>query len=433
MARIAQVLSKAKIAQLKDPGFYAVGGVAGLHLKISETGAKSWILRVMVASKRRDLGLGSFADVTVEEAREAARQQRLKIKDGADPVADKQATRAAAIAARASATTFQEAAAKYIAANEAGWKSTKHAAQWGATLETYAFPVFGQMDVKGIETNHVLTVLEPIWATKTETASRVRGRIESVLDWAKVRGFRSGENPARWKGHLDHILPPPKKVAKVKHHAALPYQEVGAFMAALRSSEGMGAWALEFAILTACRSGEVRGATWSEIDEKAGVWIIPATRMKAGKEHRVPLSPAAMKLIKALPKMAGTDLVFPNAQNKQLSDMTLTAVIKRMHESSTKAGGNGWKDSTGEVITAHGFRSTFRDWAGECTNHPREVVEHALAHQLKDKAEAAYARTDLLAKRLKLMSDWANVCAKTAPATVTPLAIVTADSEQVAA
>jgi integrase len=237
-----------------------------------------------------------------------------------------------------------------------------------------------------------------------------------------VRGYRKGENPARWKGHLDHILPARNKVQKAKHHAALDYRDVGDFMAALKAVDGMGARALEFAILTATRSGEVRGATWAEIDHKAGVWIIPAERMKAEREHRVPLSPAVLAMLESLPRMVGTTLIFPSAKNDALSDMTLTAVIRRMHEASTKAGNAGWCDGAGKVITAHGFRSTFRDWAGETTAYPREVIEHALAHQLKDKAEAAYQRGDLLDKRRRLMADWAKHCTTEAKAaSVTPI------------
>lgn len=305
---------------------------------------------------------------------------------------------------------FKQAAEKYIEANEAGWKNPKHAAQWTSTLEKYAYPIIGNLQVAHIETPHVVSVLEPIWNTKTETASRLRGRIESVLDWAKVRGYRNGENPARWKGHLDHILPARAKVQKVKHHPALDYHDMSAFMMALKTIDGMGARALEFAILTATRSGEVRGATWNEIDLDEEVWIIPSERMKAEREHRIPLSPAALTLLNDLPRILGTDLIFPSSKNTALSDMTLTATIRRMDEVSIREGGRGWKDKSNNVVTAHGFRSTFRDWAGETTAHPREVIEHALAHQLKDKAEAAYQRGDLLLKRRMLMTDWAKYC-----------------------
>ncbi len=412
MARKAKELSALEVGRLTSPGYHFIGGVAGLILQVTESKARSWILRATVGGKRRDIGLGGFPDVTLAGAREAARIARDKIKAGTDPVEERAAARSALAASRASAITFGAAAAKYIEANEAGWKNAKHAAQWTSTLSAYAYPTIGNLQVAHIDTQHVVSILEPLWSAKTETASRLRGRIESVLDWAKVRGYRKGENPARWKGHLDHILPAKNKVQKAKHHAALDYRNIGEFMAALKAVDGMGARALDFAILTATRSGEVRGATWAEIDQKAGVWIIPAERMKAEREHRVPLSPTALAMLESLPRMVGTTLIFPSANNDQLSDMTLTAVIRRMHEASTKAGNAGWCDNAGKVITAHGFRSTFRDWAGETTAFPREVIEHALAHQLKDKAEAAYQRGDLLDKRRRLMTDWAKHCAK---------------------
>jgi len=413
MARKAKELSALEVNRLTAPGLHFVGGVAGLSLQVSASGARSWILRATVGTRRRDIGLGGFPDVTLAGAREAARTARAKIKEGIDPVEDSKAKRSALAAVQAAAITFGEAAAKYIAAHESGWKSAKHAAQWSATLETYAFPTIGKIRVSEIETAHIITILEGIWTTKTETASRLRGRIESVLDWATVRGYRKGENPARWKGHLDMILPARAKVQKVAHHAALDYREMGAFMAELAKVEGMGARALEFAILTAARSGEVRGATWAEIDEQAGIWTIPAGRMKAEKEHRIPLTAPALALLAKLPRIAGTDLMFPNSKEKPtaLSDMTLTAVLRRM----------------GQTVTAHGFRSTFRDWAGETTAYPREVIEHALAHQLKDKAEAAYARGTLFDKRRRLMADWAKHCAIVAKSgEVTPIRSKTA-------
>lgn len=301
---------------------------------------------------------------------------------------------------------FQQCAEHYIEAKRAGWKNAKHAAQWGATLTQYAFPIIGTLNVADVTLPHVLKILEPIWTTKTETASRLRGRIQSVLDYATARGYRTGDNPARWTGHLKELLPAPGKVARVEHHAALPWQEVGAFMAELRQQAGMGARALELAILTAARSGEVRGATWAEVDLAQAVWTIPANRMKARKEHRVPLSAEAVELLRTLPRIAGSELLFPNSKGAALSDMTLSAVLKRM----------------GRAVTAHGFRSTFRDWAGECTAYPREVIEHALAHQLRDRAEAAYARGTLFDKRRRLMAEWAQFCGIVAPvAGVVPL------------
>jgi integrase len=395
MPKRAKELTALEVGRLKAPGTHAVGGVAGLILQITPSGARSWILRVLVGDKRREVGLGAFPDVTLARAREKARETRAAIEDGRDPVAERAAARSALIAARAVEKTFDEAARKFIESKSSEWSNPKHAAQWSATLSTYASPVIGSLQVRDVTLGHITKILEPIWATKTETASRVRGRIECVLDWATVHGYRDGENPARWKGHLDKILPKPSKVSKVEHHAALPHGEVAAFIAELHKRGGMAARALEVLILTACRSGEVRGARWAEIDLDNKLWVIPEARMKAGKEHRIPLSDRVVEIIKALPRLVDNDLVFPAPRKGVLSDMTLGAVLKRM----------GRPD-----LTAHGFRSTFRDWAGETTAYPREVIEHALAHQLKDKAEAAYARGTLFEKRRSLMDDWAKHC-----------------------
>ncbi len=414
MPKQTKELKDLEVRRLKEPGMHAVGGVTGLYLQVLPTGARTWILRAMVAGKRREAGLGGYPTVTLEQAREDARAARKKIKDGIDPIEASRAARSALAAARAAALTFEQCVAKYIESNKAGWKNQKHAAQWESTLKAYAGPVMGKLLVRDVDLHHVLAVLEPIWETKTETASRVRGRIEAVLDWATPRRYRSGENPARWRGHLDKLLPQPKKVARGDHHPALPVDDLGRFMPKLRERTGMGPRALEFAILTATRSGEVREATWSEFNLDAKVWIIPKGRMKAEKEQRVPLSDAALALLKALPKMAGTDVVFPGTKGQPLSDMTLTSVIRRMHEDEVSAGRPGFvdplqtdADGAPRVATPHGFRSTFRDWAGERTAHPREVIEHALAHQLKDKAEAAYQRGTLFDKRRRLMGDWA--------------------------
>lgn len=422
MARKSKELSALEVGRICETGYHHVGGVAGLVMQVTKTGTKSWLLRVLVGGKRREIGLGGYPDVTLAGAREKARELREKIQNGIDPVAERQAARNALAAAVASALTFQQAAEKYIAANETGWKNEKHRKQWSSTLETYAYPKIGKLPVSAIETAHIVSIIEPLWSDRTETASRLRGRIENVLDWAAVRGYRKRENPARWKGHLDQILPARNKVQKVVHHAALDYRAVNSFITTLRQVEGMGARALEFAILTAARSGEVRGATWNEIDREARLWIVPAGRMKAEKEHSIPLSDEALALIDNLPRMAGCNLIFPNATNGVLSDMTLTGVIRRMDETNEKAGGAGWKDRAGKIITAHGFRSTFRDWAGETTAFPREVIEHALAHQLKDKAEAAYQRGTLLDKRRRLMAEWARFCTTlSTKAGVTPI------------
>ncbi len=400
-------LSAMTVQRSKAPGYYGDGG--GLYLQISKLGGKSWVFRFVPRgqprsetgrTRPREMGLGPVHTVSLAEAREKALVCRKLVAEGRDPIETRKLELAKAQLEAAKAASFADCAKAYVKAHEAGWKNEKHGKQWTSTLETYAFPAIGHLPVAAIDTGLVLKVVEPIWQTKTETASRLRGRIESVLDWATVRGYRQGDNPARWKGHLEHQLPARNKVRKVEHHAALPYSELSAFMAALRQHDGLAARALEFSILTASRSGEVRGAIWAEIDLQKRLWTIPPERMKAGKEHRIPLSDQAISLLSSLPCLTGSPYVFPAARGGQLSDMTLTAVLKRMERSD---------------LTQHGFRSTFRDWAGETTAHPREVIEHALAHQLKDKAEAAYQRGDLLAKRARLMEDWSQFCNESRP------------------
>lgn len=397
-------LSATKVNNLAERGYYADGG--GLYFRVSEYNTRLWAFRYKRAGKVREMGLGPYPDVSLKEAREKADKARKLLREGIDPIDHRQAERSAMLAARQVALTFEQCAAAFIAVKENEWKNAKHGAQWRNTLTIYAYPVIGSLLVSHVEQAHILQILEPIWTTKTETASRLRGRIENVLDYATARGYRTGDNPARWRGHLDKLLPLPSKVAKVEHHAALPYTEIGTFMANLRQQAGMGARALEFAIITAARSGEVRGAKWGEVDIDKAVWIIPADRMKAGREHRVPLTDVAVELLQSLVRIVGSDLIFPNTNGGILSDMTLTAVLRRM----------------GCQVTAHGFRSTFRDWAGETTAYPREVIEHALAHQLKDRAEAAYARGTLFDKRRRLMIDWAKYCTtNTTAANVMPI------------
>lgn len=394
MARKAKDLSALEVNRLTKPGHHAVGGVAGLYLYVNKASARSWVFRIMVGEKRRHMGLGGYPDVPLAQAREKARQARDAVESGVDPIAHRKSAASELRAQQLSEKTFKQAATAYIEAHGDSWRNSKHRAQWTSTLDTYVYPLIGDLHVKDVMQDHVMKVLEPIWKTKNETASRVRGRVESVLDWATVRGYRNGDNPARWKGHLDHLLPAPSKVRKVEHRRALPFAEMPDFMKQLRSKDGIAARALEFAILTAARSGEVRGATWNEIDLKDKIWTVPASRMKANKEHRVPLSDAAVDLLKKLPKLEDSEIVFFGPRETALSDMALTAVVRRI----------------GVDAVPHGFRSTFRDWAGEATNYPRELAEHALAHTLDNKVEAAYRRGDALEKRRTMMNEWTAFC-----------------------
>lgn len=388
--------SAIEIRRLTEPGMHAVGGVAGLHLLVSSTGARSWILRAMVGSKRRDIGLGGFPDISLAKAKERATQAKDKIQNGIDPVEERKATRDALRASTAKAVTFAEAAKRCHTARASGFRNVKHRADWISSLERYAFPVIGDIQVSTIDEAHVMQVLSPIWLTQTETATRVRQRIEAVLDWAKVSKLRSGENPARWKGNLSVLLPAPSKVAKTSHFRALPWREVPGFMVELRRREGMAAKALEFAILTAARSGEVRLAEWSEIDLKARLWVVPASRMKAKKIHTVPLSGAAVELLKGLPRTSESKYIFSGTKGQPLSDMSISAVTKRM----------------GADCVPHGFRSSFKDWARECTAYADEVSELALAHVNSDATRAAYARSELIDKRRLLMADWERFCSE---------------------
>jgi len=389
---------------------YADG--AGLYLQVTRAGAKSWIYRFSLAGKAREMGLGSLSAVSLSEARIKAGECRRLREEGVDPIEARKARRLQAALDAAKTLTFKEAAASYIASHRMGWRNAKHATQWENTLATYAEPVIGALSIQAIDTALVLKVLERIWKAKPETATRVRGRIEAILDWAKVRGLRQGENPARWRGHLDHLLPGRSKVRRVKHHAALPYAELPDFILQLRAHQGVAARALEFTILTAARTGDTMGAVWDEFDASDKLWIVPAERIKAGKEHRVPLSDRALAILGDAEKIARTpsgDYVFPGGKvGKPLSNMAMVEVLRRM--------GRG-------DITVHGFRSTFRDWAAERTNFPSEVVEMALAHAVGNKVEAAYRRGDLFEKRRRLMTEWATYCnmPKAATRTIIPL------------
>lgn len=386
MPKIAKPLTPIEVKRLTEPGLHAVGTVAGLRLLVKPSGARSWVLRTMVGSRRAEIGLGGYPTVTLAQAFDYAREALQAIRAGVDPAAERRAKRTTI------EWTFQRTAEAYIAAHRAGWKNAKHAEQWGNTLTAYAYPHFGNKHVRDVSKADVLAAIGPIWAAKNETATRVRNRIELVLNYAVQHDLRpEGLNPARWRGNLDAALPKASKVAKVEHHAALPIDQMHGFMQRLRKAEGMGARALEFAILCASRSGEVRGATWPELDLQAAVWTIPGARMKSGRPHRVALSQRALELLEALPRFDGVALVFPGQGKKPLSDMTLTATLRRMKVDAT----------------AHGFRSTFRDWCAERTSTPAEVAEMALAHAVGDATEAAYRRGDLFEKRRALMDLWA--------------------------
>jgi integrase len=399
MAHQLNRLTARTVATATKSGLYADGG--GLYLRIGRSGAKSWCLRYMLGGKAREMGLGGLSKIGLADARKKAAAQRLLLVDRVDPLDRREVENSAKKVEAARSMTFAQCAKAYIDSHTAGWRNAKHAQQWTNTLASYVYPEFGSAPVGDVDVAMVMKVLEPLWTTKSETAGRVRGRIEAVLDWAKARGFRDGENPARWRGHLSNLLPARSKVRAVKHHAALPYTEIGAFMADLRGREGAAAAALEFLILTAARTAEVIGGRWPEIDFATRLWTVPGVRMKGGREHRVPLTRAAMAVLK---RMEGQDkeFLFPGIKaGRGLSNMALLKVLERM--------GRG-------DLTAHGFRATFKTWATERTNFPRELVEAALAHVLDDKTEAAYQRGDMLEKRRRLMDAWAEFCAKRAPA-----------------
>ena len=391
MVRLANKLSALKVANVNRRGWYSDGN--GLWLQVSASGSKSWVFRFNFAGTRHHMGLGGLRDVPLSQARILAQDLGRTLREGHNPLVDRRHQDATRNAEKARQMTFDACAKAFIKAHRASWRNPKHVKQWESTLATYVSPVFGALSVADIDTAMVVKVLEPIWADKTETAVRLRGRIESILDWATVSRFRSGENPARWRGHLDYLLANPTKVTPVVNHPALPWADAPMFMKELQACEGMAARSLEFAIHTAARSGEVRGARWTEIDWDAALWTVPAERMKSRREHRVPLAPASITLLRSLD--AHAEFIFPGRQGKMLSDMSITAVLRRM--------GRG-------DITVHGFRSTFRDWCAEYASNAfsREVCEHALAHKLPDKVEAAYRRGDLLEKRINLMEAWAR-------------------------
>jgi integrase len=416
MARLLERLKPLQVRRLGE-GLHPDGG--GLYLQVIGEAGRSWIFRYWVGGRERQMGLGPTHTVSLGEARDAAREARRQRAAGLDPIEARRKAQVELKLERSRSVTFDDAVDAYIEANKAAWRNEKHLKQWKATLETYAAPKMGKLPVGEVETRHVLAVLEPIWQAKTETASRVRGRIENVLDWATVYGHRAGDNPARWKGHLDKILPAKAKVQKVQHHAALPFPQLPGFMKRLAGVEGVAARALEFTILTVARTTEVLGAVWSEIDLVKKVWIIPAQRMKAEREHRVPLSAPAIAILEAMrarwiavdarrwrgktapaePAVPTGPVFFGLRADKALSNMSLLKVLKGLKRSD---------------LTTHGFRSTFSDWAAETTNYPSEMIEMALAHKVANKVEAAYRRGDMFAKRHALMDDWAKVGARAA-------------------
>ena len=399
-------LSALEVRRKVTRGLHFVGGVPGLALQVLPTGGRTWILRVVIAGRRRDMGLGGFPEVGLAQARAKAAELRDQIRSGRNPLAEVQAARSALRSQALSAMTFRQASEKYIETHRSSWSNPKHAAQWENTLIQYAFATIGELDVNHINVAHILKILEQqindegkLWEVRTETASRLRGRMEKVLDWAKGRGMRSGDNPAAWRGNLEAMLPKAKKLQKIEHHPAVSLDQLGSFMVELRKRDGIAPRALEFAILTAARSGEVRGMAWSEVDESNSTWIIPAERMKARKEHRIPLPTAARDLLENLPRIEGSDFVFSAPRGGKLSDMALTAVMRRMSRTEVP----------------HGFRSTFRDWAAERTNYPRDLAEMALAHAIGNAVEAAYRRGDMLQKRREMMESWAQFAGRVMP------------------
>ena len=386
MPKLVKALKALEVSKLNGKGMHSVGTVAGLTLFISPANTRSWILRTTIGKRRVEMGLGSYPEVTLAEAHERARAAKNDILKGINPIEARKANRSIID------WTFERCAETYIEAHESSWKSSKHAQQWRNTLASYAYPKIGHKHVGALTLGDVLSVIEPDWTTKNETMKRVQNRIELVVSWATVRGYRTESNPATWKGNLDQVLPKPSKVNQRTSHKSLPYEEINSFITKLRGIEGFSALCLEFLILTASRPNEVRGATWSDIDLDNHLWKIPAERMKAGKEHRVPLSSSAMRLLKALPRFEGVDLLFPGRSDKPLSEMSMTSLVRRLKVNAVP----------------HGFRSTFTHWCAETTNHPEEVRQMALAHTIGDKTEAAYRRLDLFEKRRVLMEDWSS-------------------------
>lgn len=396
MASVRNRLTVAAVNGMKKPGLHADGD--GLYLRVSASGTKGWIFRFKLNGRQRDAGLGRYPSVSLAQARKGADAFRLHVACGRDPIEVREAERAAERAASIEPWTFERCARAYIASYDAGWRNDKHRAQWPSSLARYVYPKIGSRAVDSIATSDVMRVLQPIWNSKPETASRIRGRIERVLNWAKAQGYRGGEKPAQWRGHFDQLLPAKSKVRQVVHHAAMPYADVPSFMKRLRNESSISACALEFLILTASRTGETLGAMWDEIDWDRSVWQIPGQRMKAGKDHIVPLNDRAVEILKTLHEVRSNDYVFLGLKpGRALSQMSLLMLLRRM-----KCG----------QFTAHGFRSSFRDWTAECHSASAEVAEMALAHTVSNAVEAAYRRGNLLEKRRSLMRDWGSYCCR---------------------
>ena len=394
MAKGINKLSAKQVQSLKDVGRYSDGG--GLYIQIARSRTKSWLFRFMLNGIAREMGLGPVKDLSLAEARLKAQECRILVKQKIDPIEKRKKEQAALLKAAQTKQSFQECKEGFLKAHSSSWKNKKHIQQWENTLESYALPIIGKMDIKDVDTAAIMRILDPIWKTKTETAKRLRGRIERILDWATVQGFRQGDNPARWKGHLSELLAAPTTLMKVKHMPSMPYAEIPSFIEKLEEIGSIGSKALRYLILTATRSSEVRLAQWDEIDMSKGVWTIPDERMKANKEHTIPLCNEALSILNSLPRMVDNPYIFTGIKSgRPISDMTLTKILR---------------DQGIKKITVHGFRSSFRDWAGEQTNYPRNVIEFCLAHKLKDKVEAAYHRSNLLEKRRPLMEQWAKHC-----------------------
>lgn len=394
MARKINRLTALFVSKATKPGLYCDGG--GLNLQVGPTGGKAWLYRYMLNGKPANMGLGPTHTVSLADARQKALECRKLLHESKDPKAERDAAIAASRVANARVMTFRQCAEAYIKVHRHAWKSEKHVSQWENTLRDYAYPILGDLPVSAIDTDLVVKCLAPIWTEKTETATRVRGRMESIIDWATSSNYRQGENPARWRGHLKNLLAAPSKVAPVVHHPALPFDQISDFMKSLRALDGISPLALEFAILTAARTNEVIGATWNEIDTDKALWTVPAKRMKAGREHRVHLSTRALEIVELMREKKQSDFVFPGMrESKPLSTMALLMTLRRMNRSD---------------LTAHGFRSTFREWVSEVSSYPGELAEMALAHVVPDKTEAAYRRGDMLQKRRQAMEDWARYC-----------------------